>query len=87
MLGAIINLVLLILAIILFIGIWNAWGPVVLLINTLLALLAFKVLGWLGIRIEVSLWSLLIVFIGGLAGLIVLILLSVTGIAFRPKER
>jgi hypothetical protein len=79
------NLVLLIGALILFLLIWNAWGPVPLLINTVIALIALKLVGWLGIKIQVNIWSILICLIGGIAGLLVLIFLSVTGIAFRGK--
>ncbi len=80
-----INIALLILALLLFIAIWSSWGPGPLLVNTLIALIALKVVGWLGIRIEVNIWSILILLIGGVPGLLVLIFLSVTGIAFRGK--
>jgi hypothetical protein len=84
--GKIVNIVLLILALILFIGIWNAWGPVPLLVNTLIALVALKLVGWLGIHIEINIWSILIMLIGGIPGLLILIFLSVTGLGFRPKK-
>jgi hypothetical protein len=83
---SIINIVLLILALILFLGVWNAWGPVPLLISTLIALVALKLIGWLGIRIEINIWSILIVLIGNIPGLLILIFLSITGIAFRPRK-
>lgn len=82
---SIINLALIILAIILFIGIWSAWGPVALLVNTVIALIALKIIGWLGIKIAINIWSILILLIGGIPGLLVLIFLSVTGIAFKGK--
>ena len=82
---SIINIVLIILAVILFLGIWNSWGPVALLINTVIALIALKIIGWLGIKIQINIWSILILLIGGIAGLLVLIFLSVTGIAFKGK--
>jgi hypothetical protein len=84
---AIWNLVTLAIAIILFVLIWNAWGPIPLLINTIIALIALKLIGWLGIRIEISIWSILILLIGGIPGLLILILLSITGIAFRGKRK
>ncbi len=80
-----INLVFLVIAIILFAAVWNAWGPVALLFNTIIALIALKVVGWLGIKIDINIWSLLITLIGGIPGLLILIFLSVTGIAFRGK--
>jgi len=77
------NILLLVIALILFLSIWSRWGPLGLIFNTLIALIVLKLLGWLGIRIEISIWSLLICLIGGLPGLLILIFLSVTGIAFR----
>ncbi len=82
---SIINLALIILAIILFVGIWSSWGPVALLINTVIALIALKIIGWLGIKIQINIWSILILLIGGIPGLLILIFLSVTGIAFKGK--
>ena len=86
MLKAVMNVILVLLALLLFLSVWNAWGPVVLLVNTLIALLALKIIGWLGIRIEIGIWSILILLIGGIPGLLVLIFLSVTGIAFNAKK-
>jgi hypothetical protein len=85
MANLLINVLLLALALFLFLTIWNAWGPIPLLINTVIALIALKFVGWLGIRIEVNIWSILILLIGGIPGLLLLIFLSVTGIAFRGK--
>lgn len=81
----IINIALIILAVILFLGIWSAWGPVALLVNTVIALIALKIIGWLGIKIAINIWSILILLIGGIPGLLILIFLSVTGIAFKGK--
>jgi len=85
LMGTVANVILLILAALIFIGIWQAWGPIPLLINTVIALVALKLVGWLGIKIEVNIWSILICLLGGIAGLLVLIFLSGTGIAFRGK--
>jgi hypothetical protein len=82
---SIINIALIILAVILFLGVWSAWGPIALLVNTAIALIALKIIGWLGIKIAINIWSILILLIGGIPGLLVLIFLSVTGIAFRGK--
>ncbi len=85
MMKSLLNVLLLLLALALFLAVWSAWGPLVLLVNTIIALLALKIVGWLGIKIEVGIWSILILLIGGIPGLLLLIFLSVTGIAFRPK--
>jgi hypothetical protein len=85
MVSGIVNVVLIIIALLLFLAIWNAWGPVALLINTVIALIALKIVGWLCIKIETNIWSILILLIGGIPGLLILIFLSVTGIAFKGK--
>ena len=76
------NLVSLLIALVLFAMIWSAKGPFWLLLNTILALIALKVIGWLGIRIEINIWSILIVAIGGLPGLLLVLLLNLLGMAF-----
>ncbi|MEW6749271.1 MAG: hypothetical protein AB1295_06200 [Candidatus Micrarchaeota archaeon] len=81
----VLKVALIVIALVLFLAIWNAWGPVVLLINTVIALLALKLVGWLGIKIEINIWSILICLMGGIPGLLVLIFLNVTGLAFRGK--
>ncbi len=85
MAGKLVSLLLIILAIVLFLAVWNSYGPVALLINTVIALIALKVVGWLGVHIEISIWSILILLIAGIPGLLVLMFLSITGIAFRGK--
>ena len=81
----IINFVLLALAIILSVALLSHYGAVALLISTMIALIALKIIGWLGVRIEINIWSVLILLIGGIPGLLVLMFLSITGIAFRGK--
>ncbi len=85
MAGKLVSLLLIILALLLFLIVWSKWGPIALLINTVIALIALKLVGWLGIKIEISIWTILILLIGGIPGLLVLMVLSVTGIAFRGK--
>ncbi len=85
MAGKLVSLLLIILALLLFLVVWSKWGPIALLINTVIALIALKLVGWLGIKIEISIWTILILLIGGIPGLLVLMFLSVTGIAFRGK--
>jgi len=73
------------------IGLWFMFveytiiGPVGLLISIVVALIALKLVGFLGIRIPVTLWSLLICILFGIPGLLVMMILSVTGIAFRGR--
>ncbi len=83
--GKFFDILLVILAAIIFFGILKAWGPWVLLLNIIIALIALKLLGWLGIKIKINIWSILIVLIGGIPGLLILAFLSVTGIAFKGK--
>ncbi len=77
----IIKLALILIALFIFLAILNAWGPGVLLLNMVIALIVLKFIGWLGIRIQINIWSILIALLGGIPGLLILIFLSVTGIA------
>ncbi len=86
MLNGIIRFLLLLAALVVFVSILNAWGPVALLVNVIIALVLLKVLGWLGVEIEVNIWSVLIILVGGVLGLLALVFLSITGIAFRKKR-
>ncbi|MDD2655851.1 MAG: hypothetical protein PHQ80_04250 [Candidatus ainarchaeum sp.] len=61
------------------------FGPWALLVNLVVALFALKVLGWLGIRVEINFWSLAIVILGGVVGLLLVLFLSITGIAFSKR--
>jgi len=82
---SVLNLILMFIAFVLFAIIWNSWGPGPLLVSTIISLVAFKIIGWLGIKIAVNIWSLIILLVGGIPGLLILIFLSVTGIAFKGK--
>ncbi|MCP4648002.1 MAG: hypothetical protein GY852_09775, partial [bacterium] len=77
------ELILLVLAIIFFWFALQALGPVALFINSIIALIALKVLGWLGIRIQISIFTVLITVIFGIPGVLILMFLALTGIAFR----
>jgi hypothetical protein len=81
-----IELVLLVLAILSFLYALGVFGPVALLINSVIALIALKILGWLGIRIQISIWSILIIVFWGIPGLLILMFLALTGIAFRDRR-
>jgi len=62
------------------------FGPWALLINILVALVALKLVGWLGIRIVVNFWSIAIVILGGVVGFLLVLFLSITGLAFSAKK-
>ena len=82
----IIELILLVLAILSFLWALGVFGPVALLINSIIALIALKILGWLGIRIQINIWTILIIVVWGIPGVLVLMFLALTGIAFRDRR-
>ncbi len=55
-----------------------------LIVNAVVGLLVFLAAGWLGIGVEVNWLTLAVVAIGGLPGAVLVVLLSVFGIAFTP---
>ena len=76
-------LTLAILAILVFIAFKFGKGIVWLAINSLVGLLFLVVLNFLPfINIAINIWSILIVAFGGVAGLALLILLDLAGVAF-----
>ena len=79
------ELILLGLAIIFFFYALQMFGPLALFINAVVALIVLKLLSFLGIKIEISIWTLLITVIWGIPGVLVLMFLSLTGIAFRGR--
>ncbi|HET7323774.1 MAG TPA: pro-sigmaK processing inhibitor BofA family protein [Halococcus sp.] len=79
------ELAILVLAVFLLLGavrILQAIRP--LFVNTVVGLVVFLVASWLGIGVEIDWLSLLVVAIGGLPGAVVVVLLSVLGVAFVP---
>ncbi len=82
-----INTLLIIFAILLFISIYISLGLTPLIISTIIAFIALKIVRWFGIRIPIDIWSILILLAGGILGLLIMILLNITGIAFRGKRR
>ena len=64
------------------IGIIRAIRP--LMVNTVVGLLVFLVASWLGVGVEVDWFTLAVVAIGGLPGAVLVVLLSVFGVAFVP---
>ena len=79
------ELILLVLAIIFFWFALQTLGPVALFINAVIALIVLKVLGWLGIKIQISIFTVLITVIFGIPGVLILMFLALTGIAFRDR--
>lgn len=74
---------LLILLIVIYLIIKLGYSLVVLALNSLLGLVALWLINLLPfIQIDINIWSILIVALGGLPGLALLILLDVLGIAF-----
>lgn len=55
-----------------------------LIVNTVVGLVVFLVVGWLGIGVEIGWLSLLVVAIGGLPGAVLVVLLSLLDVAFVP---
>ena len=56
-----------------------------LFVNAVVGLLVFLAAGWFGIGVEVNWLTIAVVAIGGLPGAILVVLLSVFGIAFTPE--
>ena len=79
------ELILLVLALVFFWYALQTLGAVTLFINSVIALVVLKLLGWLGIKIEINIWTLLITVLGGIPGVLILMFLSLTGIAFRGR--
>lgn len=55
-----------------------------LIVNAVVGLLVFLVAGWFGVDVAITPIALAVVAIGGLPGAVLVILLSVLGIAFIP---
>lgn len=83
MLRELISLILMVLVAFLM---FQHFGPWALLINIIVALIALKLVGWLGIHISINFWSLAIVIIGGVVGFLLLLFLSITKIAFYERR-
>jgi prepilin signal peptidase PulO-like enzyme (type II secretory pathway) len=56
-----------------------------LFVNAVVGLLVFLAASWLGIGVEVNWLTLVVAAIGGLPGAVLVVLLSVFGIAFTPE--
>lgn len=55
-----------------------------LVVNAVVGLLIFLAASWFGIGVEVNWLTLAVVAIGGLPGAVLVVLLSVFGLAFTP---
>ena len=80
MLVEIILLILAILAVVVMFRVLKNFLP--LLINSIGALIVLMILNFFGLGIAINIWSILIVAIGGFAGLLLIVLLHLLGIAF-----
>lgn len=76
-----------VLAVILFLLALSRFGWVILFINSLIALVLLKILSWLGVKIRVDMITILIVVLAGIPGLLILMLLALTGVAFAEKKK
>ncbi len=81
------ELISLILMLLVALYMFQHYDPWFLLVSTIIALVGLKVVGWLGIRVEVNFWSLAIVVIGGIIGFLLVLFLSISGIAFCGRRR
>jgi len=81
------QVLVILLAIVLFLIALSRFGWVILFINSLIALVLLKVLSWLGVKIKVDMITILIVVLAGIPGLLILMLLALTGIAFNEKKK
>lgn len=81
------QVLIVLLAIVLFLMALSRFGWVILFINSLVALILLKVLSWLGVKIRVDMITVLIVVLAGIPGLLILMLLALTGIAFTEKKK
>lgn len=81
------EIIALILMVLVALLLFQHFGPWALLLNIIIALAALKLVGWLGIRVEVNFWSLAIVIIGGIIGFLLVLFLSISGIAFSGRTR
>jgi len=80
MLVEIVVLILAILALIVLFRMLKELTPII--INSIGALILLWILNFFGFGIAINIWSVLIVAIGGFAGLVLIVLLHILGIAF-----
>ena len=78
--------VILLLALILFLIALSKFGWIVLFINALIALIVLKLLSWLGVKIKIDMFSILIAVLWGIPGVLIMMFLALTGIAFSEKK-
>jgi len=81
------QIVVILIAVILFLVALSRFGWVILFISSIIALLLLKILSWLGVKIRIDMITILIVVLAGIPGLLILMLLALTGIAFNEKKK
>ncbi len=79
------EIIVLIIALVLFLLALSKFGWVVLFINSLIALVVLKLLSWLGVKIRIDMFTILIAVLWGVPGVLILMFLALTGIAFKEK--
>ncbi len=79
--------VILLLALVLFVIALSKFGWVVLFINALIALIVLKLLSWLGVKIKIDIFSILIAVLWGIPGVLIMMFLALMGIAFTEKKK
>ena len=80
------QIAILVFAAILFLIALGRFGWVVLFLNSLIALIVLKLLSWLGVKIKIDMFSILITVLWGIPGVLILMFLALTGIAFTEKK-
>jgi|GEM_PF-1356220 len=81
------EIIVLIIAAVLFLIALSKFGWVVLFINSLIALVVLKLLSWLGVKIRIDMFTILIAVLWGVPGVLILMFLALTGIAFSEKKK
>ncbi len=81
------EIIILILAAVLFLIALSKFGWIVLFLNSLIALIVLKLLSWLGVRIRIDIFTILITVLWGIPGVLILMFLALTGIAFSEKNK
>jgi hypothetical protein len=81
------QIAVILIAVILFLAALTRFGWVILFISSIIALLLLKILSWLGVKIRIDMITILIVVLAGIPGLLILMLLALTGIAFNENKK
>ena len=80
------QILILIVAAALFLIALSKFGWYILFLNSLIALIVLKLLSWLGVKIKINMFSILITVLWGIPGVLILMFLALTGLAFTEKK-